>query len=241
MLQFKFSRALVASMLAAAALVIPFSNAGAAVFVGTFDPSFGGNLRDLGFRGQATFFVPDACLGTSGFVSNANPCSIGAMSMTAATVDLYRFDPIPLASPPLTLASATFAPPAASLFDVLLSYNSLTGQTSLLGVNTDVIGPRGVSVVDGAGPIYIGDIWLQFFQPQQIFNFASDFQAAVAPGSPAGAYLFACDPRGSGCAQIQSLPAQVTFVQIPEPATWGLVLAALAGSALVRRRASRNR
>ena len=242
MLHLKYFKPIVASLLAACAVAMPFGKADAAVYVGTFDPSFGGNLADLGFRGQATFFVPDNCLGTSGFVSNTDLCAGGNMSMTAATVDLYRFDPNPLAPPSPTLASATFAPPAASLFDVLLSYNSDTLQTSLLGVNTDVIGPRGVSVVDGAGSIYIGDIWLQFFQPQQIFNFASDFQAAVAPGSPPGAYLLACDPEvRPGCSQIQSLPAQVTFVQIPEPATWGLVLAALAGSVFVRRRASRGR
>ncbi len=242
MLHLKYFKPIVASLLAACAVAMPFGKADAAVYVGTFDPSFGGNLADLGFRGQATFFVPDACLGTSGFVPNGDPCSFGAMSMTAATVDLYRFNATPLAPPPPTLTSATFAPPAQSLVDVLLSYNLFTGQTSLLGVNTGEVGPQGVNVFDSGGTIYSGDIWLQFFQPQQIFNFASDFQAAVAPGSQPGAYLLACDPRVQGtCSQIQSNPAQVTFVQIPEPATWGLVLAALAGSVFVRRRDSRGR
>ena len=193
MLHFNRFKAIVASLLVACALATPFGKADAAAYVGTFDPSFGGNLAQLGFRGQATFFVPDECLGTSGFVSNTDLCAGGTMSMTSATVDLYRFNPTPLAPPPPTLTSATFAPPPVSLLDVLLSYNSFTGQTSLLGVNTDVIGPRNVSVFDTT-TIYSGDIWLQFFQPQQIFNFASDFQAAVAPGSQRGVYLFACDP-----------------------------------------------
>lgn len=243
MLHFKHFKSIVASLLAACAVAVPVGKADAAVFVGTFDPSFGGNLANLGFRGQATFFVPDACLGTSGFVVNANLCSNGAMSMTAATVDLYRFDLNLLAPPPPTLASAIFAPPAASLVDVLLSYNSFTGQTSLLGVNTGEVGPQGVNVVDSGGPIYSGNIWLQFFEPQFSINFSSDVLAfAVAPGSQRGAYLFACDPAvRDGCSQIQSNPAQVTFVQIPEPATWGLVTLALAGSVFVRRRASRGR
>ena len=239
MLQFKFSRALVASMLAAAARVIPFSKAGAAVFVGTFDPSFGGNLFNLGFRGQATFFVPDACLGTSGFVPNTvDSCAGGNMSMTAATVELYRYEPNTPNAP--TLDSATFATPAEPelLVDVLLS--SISGQTSLLGVNTGVIGSRQVDVVytttiedmPTTTTIYSGDIWLQFFEPP----FDSE-------GRSAGAYLYACDlPRVEGsCSRIRSDPAQVTLVQIPEPATWGLVLAALASSVFMRRRASRRR
>lgn len=240
MLHIKGFKAIVFSLLVVCALAVPFGKADAAVFVGTFDPSFGGNLDQLGFRGQATFFVPDACLGTSSFVSNTDTCSGGNMSMTAATVELYRFDPNLLAPPPPRLTSATFAPPAASLLDVLLSYNSLNGQTSLVGVNTGMFGPRNVNVFDTT-TIYSGDIWLQFFEPRFVIGGGTNGLARVSQGSPAGAYLFACDPRASGCSQIQSLPAQVTFVQIPEPATWGLVLAALAGSVFVRRRASRGR
>ena len=238
------TKSIAALLLGLAAVLAPVRHAGAALFVGTFDPSFGGNLADLGFRGQATFFIPDACLGQTGFlVSNSDPCSNGAMSMTSATVELYRFSN--LLAP--TLATTSFAPPPVSLIDALFGTAPLTGSPTLLGVNTPVVGPRLVNVADLLGSIYSGNLWLEFQQPQPISNFASEFlAAAVDPFAPAGAYLFACDPgpgptpsqdlSSPNCTQIQSNVATVRFARVPEPATAGLVLLAMAGIAAVRRR-----
>ena len=230
------AKAFAALFVGLAAVLAPVHQAGAAIFIGTFDPSFGGNLADLGFRGQATFDVPDACLGQTGFlVSNSDPCSNGGMFMTAATVELYRFSN-PLAP---TLATTSFAPPPVSLIDALFGTAPLTGQPTLLGVNTPVVGPRLVNVTDLLGSIYSGNLWLEFHQPDPtpILTLAS-----VSPFAAAGAYLFACDPSldqslsSASCTQIQSNVATVRFTRVPEPATAGLVLLAIAGIAVVRRR-----
>ena len=42
----------------------------AVIVIGKWDPSFGPAFPDLGWRGEATFFVPDACLAKSGWVFN---------------------------------------------------------------------------------------------------------------------------------------------------------------------------
>ena len=232
------AKAFAALFLGLAAALTPVRQADAAIFIGTFDPAFGGNLADLGFRGQATFDIPDACLGQTGFlVSNSAPCSNGAMSMTNATVELYRFSN-PLAP---TLATTSFAPPPVSLIDALFGTNPLNGQPTLLGVNTPVVGPRLVNVADLIGLIYSGNLWLEFHQPAP-FNGGVIGLLAVDPFAPAGAYLFACNPgiqqdtSSPSCAQIQSNVALVTFTRVPEPATAGLVLRAIAGIAAVRRR-----
>ena len=238
------TKSIAALLLGLAAVLAPVHQAGAAIFIGTFDPSFGGNLADLGFRGQATFDIPDACLGQTGFlVSNSDPCSNGAMFMTAATVELYRFSN-PLAP---TLDTATFAPPPVSLIDALFGIDPVTGQPTLLGVNTPVVGPRLVNVFDGS-TIYAGNLWLEFQQPAPLIILNTDSVSAFAsvPASAAaGAYLFACDPgiplqdlTLSSCRQIQSNVATVRFTRVPEPATAGLVLLAIAGIAVVRRRRS---
>ena len=237
------TKSIAALLLGLAAVLAPVHQAGAAIFIGTFDPSFGGNLADLGFRGQATFDIPDACLGQTGFlVSNSGPCSNGGMFMTAATVELYRFSN--LLAP--TLDTATFAPPPVSLIDALFGIDPVTGQPTLLGVNTPVVGPRLVNVFDG-GTIYAGNLWLEFQQPAPLIILNTDSVSAFAsvPASAAaGAYLFACDPflnqntSSSTCTQIQSDVATVRFTRVPEPATAGLVLLAFAGIAVVRGRRS---
>lgn len=234
MLKSTLAKGFAALFLGLVVTLVPTRQADAAVFVGTFDPSFGGNLDDLGFRGQATFFIPDACLGLTGFLlSNDSGCSNGAMSLTAATVELYRFSLNPL-DPTPTLASVAFAPPSQALIDVLLGVDPTSGQTTLQGVNSPVVGPQSVNVFDSVGTIYAGPLWLEFHQPDPNTIF-STFSAGAF--DPAGAYLFACNPDvTSSCAQIQSNPAQITFSRVSEPATPALVLAALAAVFGLRRR-----
>ena len=224
-----------AVFLGLAAVLAPVRQAGAAIYIGTFDPSFGGSLGALGFRGQATFFIPDACVGLTGFlVGNSHPCSGGAMSMTAATVELYRFIPSP-PTPQPTLATATFAPPAESLIDALFGSGG-----ALLGVNTLMVGPQVVNVNDGV-EIYAGNLWLEFHQPDP-FSDSDDVSVFAVSPLAAGAYLFACDPLvTTGCFQIRSNVALVDFTRVAEPATAGLVLLAIAGIVVVRRRCGSQR
>jgi len=71
----------------AAAYAAPSS---AAVIIGRWDPSFGAAFPDLGWRGEATFFVPDACLAKSGWVFNFESCSNFGMKILSADVEFYK-------------------------------------------------------------------------------------------------------------------------------------------------------
>ena len=57
---------------------------------GKWDPIFGPDFPDLGWKGEARFFVPNACLSHSGLVFNAESCSNSSMSLLSARVDFYK-------------------------------------------------------------------------------------------------------------------------------------------------------
>jgi len=58
-------------------------------FVGKWDPAFGSAFPDLGWRGEARFFVPDACLDESGWILNSASCSDFGMRIVSAEVEFY--------------------------------------------------------------------------------------------------------------------------------------------------------
>lgn len=62
----------------------------AIIVIGAWDPAFGSAFPELGWRGEAKFFVPDACLAESGWVFNFESCSGGAMKVLSAEVDFYK-------------------------------------------------------------------------------------------------------------------------------------------------------
>jgi hypothetical protein len=67
-----------------------FTPARAISVIGKWDPSFGAAFPDLGWRGEATFLVPDACLGESGWVLNSDSCSAFGMKIISAEVEFYK-------------------------------------------------------------------------------------------------------------------------------------------------------
>ena len=78
---------------AALALVTSLVLAGSAqalLFTGKWDPAFSADFPDLGWQGEAKFFVPDACLSLDGWVSNSDPCSMSGMRLLGAEIDFYR-------------------------------------------------------------------------------------------------------------------------------------------------------
>lgn len=75
------------SFLAALAWAAPGQ---AAIYTGDWDPAFGPAFPELGWRGQATFFVPDACLAQTGWVFNFASCSSFGMQLLSAEVDFYK-------------------------------------------------------------------------------------------------------------------------------------------------------
>lgn len=84
----KLRRAL-GTLLVAAGLACT-APAHAAVYHGAWDPSFGSAFPDLGWRGEARFFVPNACLAESGWVFNFESCSNFGMKILSAEVDFYK-------------------------------------------------------------------------------------------------------------------------------------------------------
>ena len=97
MMNKSLTKGLQALLLAGAGLLGLAGQSQAAVFVGSFDPPFGGNvtpLNQMGFRGQASFYVPDACLSEgNGFFNNfpdLYSCTdIDKIKMISAYVELY--------------------------------------------------------------------------------------------------------------------------------------------------------
>ena len=79
-----------ATAMAVASLVAFAPSAQAIQYTGAWDPSFGSAFPDLGWRGEATFFVPDACLSQSGWVFNFDSCSSNGMKLVSAEVEFYR-------------------------------------------------------------------------------------------------------------------------------------------------------
>jgi hypothetical protein len=84
----KLRRVFTAVVVVLASAYIAPSNA--AFIVGKWDPAFGPDFPDLGWSGEATFFVPDACLGKSGWVFNFEPCSNNGMKIVSADVEFYK-------------------------------------------------------------------------------------------------------------------------------------------------------
>ena len=86
------SRIFVRGLLALALVVgvTAVAPARAVTYVGQWDPAFGSDFPDLGWRGEVSFFVPNACLALTGFVSNANACSGFDMKFLGAEVEFYK-------------------------------------------------------------------------------------------------------------------------------------------------------
>lgn len=211
-------------LVAAAALFGAASPAQAVVYVGNFDPAFGAIFPNLGFRGTATFNLPAACDGLTGMFSNAAPgCGGGLMQITSASVDLYD-----IAAPTFVLQTMNFATPgtilSVTLSTPLLAPTLLTGVTS--GFSNSVLGT--ISQAQIASNNY---------------NFYLGFSGNTATlgYSAIGASLERCtggprQPNNSLCGFSETSPEVKFTAAIPEPETYALMLAGLAGMAFVARR-----
>lgn len=137
---------------AAAAVFGLAQSAQAAVYVGNYDPAYGGTLGGIGYKGSATFYIPDSCLSVFGaghldnFLYRNNACVGGDyMRMDSAHVDLYRL------SDNHVLGTVDYAPVAYGplntdvfgLYLERLTAGSATGKVT--GVNA-LLGPRAVAL-----------------------------------------------------------------------------------------------
>lgn len=217
--------------LALAAAAFGMVPAHSAIIVGTFDPTFGPGVPNLGYRGQATFFVPDACFANLGFVSNpGDPCSLGAMAVLSASVELYNIN---TPGEP-TVRTLAFNGAAYTVSGVLMAFDSGTGQNEVLGVATDL----GIGV-----PTNLVDPGPDLLNPADDINFNGTFWLGFL-ASPRSATLYTCNPAALApteppCpADSVGTSALTTFVRqraVPEPGGIVLVLAALAAAGLARR------
>jgi len=83
-----------ASAAAGVASLVAFAGqANAVSYVGSWDPAFGDDFQDLGWRGEAVFEIPKACLDLgAGIYTNLSPCASanGGLRITSAVVEFYQ-------------------------------------------------------------------------------------------------------------------------------------------------------
>lgn len=144
----------------------------AVIYTGDWDPAFGPAFPDLGWRGDATFFIPDACVGLSGLVFNFGQCS--GMKILEAEVEFYSLsDPAST-----TLETLVFDVPS----NAVVLANLDDGQ--LLGVVGGFTYSRPSALPLAGGPY--SEFWLGFLSDVPVlinstWGFISDFTSENRP------------------------------------------------------------
>ncbi|HKX44425.1 MAG TPA: PEP-CTERM sorting domain-containing protein [Burkholderiaceae bacterium] len=194
-------------------------SASAAVYAGSWDPDFGGSFSGLGWKGEATFYIPDSCLALSGLVSNGNACSGGGMQVLDAEVTFYDY-----ANPATVYETLTFTSLANTVLGMYV--DATTHQVS--GINTNFIGP----VQSLAGPAQGNYFDLVFQQAKVALYYTPD--TTYNPGTCASGPLAL-----EGCGVSVNIPT-MTITPVPEPSSYALLLAGLGAMGLVARRRRRG-
>ena len=185
----------------------------AVIYVGAWDPAFGSAFPQLGWRGEAKFFVPDACLAESGWVFNFESCSGGEMKVLSAEVEFYKLsDP----ANPLFQETLLFNDPTSLVLAMRIENGLLAG----LYATFDYFVPSTLAIAGGP----YTDFVLLFQDDLARMAFISD--------PPDGPKI-----KGISDANPSDGSPFITFRVVPEPASLGLVLIAAAsiGAALRRR------
>ena len=218
-------RSLLGSILLGAGLMTAATTSSAAIFRGSWDPSFGAPYPDLGYRGFADFFIPDECLESDGWFSDID-CDA---SLLAATVELYDFS----VGPDPVEEVVVFAPPPVEPDPVI---GVFIQSGALMGVDTSIFGPQ-----FGSASAYSGNLWLEFVSGQMPPPPILLFDTLDTPVPTSGAFLHACLPdegEASLCPEPEvrtTNPGVVTFQRIPEPGSLALIFGALAAGWIARR------
>jgi hypothetical protein len=203
---------------ARAALVVATGLACAApsqaiIVIGAWDPAFGPAFPELGWRGEAKFFVPDACLAETGLVFNFESCSGGEMKVLSAEVEFYKHsDP----TNPLYQETLSFDDPTS----LVVAMRIEDGQLAGLLATFDYFLPSTLSIAGGP----YTEFALQFWDDIAVMYYVSD-----PPNGPkTKGFSDRNPPDGSPF---------ITFRVVPEPGSLALfTLAALATGLAMRRR-----
>lgn len=195
----------------AAALGLPTGAANALSYASFFDPP--------DFEGNSTFFVADACLsGPDGFRTiNAN-CTFSWLTAEVTLKDEFSYDP----NDPYTFT--TFNPTPGTINNIYVENNALAG------VNSGRTVP--FAIANDPNPAF-NNIWefqYEFSGPLIILSHGSGgFGLGTVLGFQDGSQT----PFST--ANVQNF---TRILQVPEPGTLGLMLGALGGAWLARRRKS---
>lgn len=212
--------------------------ASAAFIVGTFDPQFGNGFTGLGWQGQVTIEMPDACLALGNATMLDAVCANTRIS--AVFVQLYDFP---------TKSSFDFLDFTGnmSLDNFRLSGGSLSGlDGGMIDPPSGWVPPTGglpASTVDQGYMNYL--YGLSFVGPDVFLRASSTTVVNFGiPGFPdIRDPTFGCPYDGDYAICTSQVTPQLQFPQappppgVPEPATLGLFAAALASAAWARRRA----
>jgi hypothetical protein len=203
-----------AAAAAATGILLLAGSANAIIFVGSWDPSFGPSLPNLGFRGQSTFDVSAGCLTSAGFHPEGGGCTI---SLLTASLDLYN--PNQVGTP--TLQTLIYAPPAILPDPITVVF--VNAALTVIGVSMNIIGPQ-FDTTPATG--YTGPLWLQFILDSE------------SGASNAFIYAGSCPIEGPCTPNLNtpSNPAAIRISQqIPEPGSLALLFGALGAGWLARR------
>jgi len=191
----------------------------AIIVVGAWDPAFGSAFPELGWRGEAKFFVPDACLGESGLVFNFESCSGGTMKVLSASVEFYKLsDP----SNPLFQETLSFDDPTSLVAAMKIEDGLLAG----LYATFDYFVPSALGIAGGPYTEFV----LLFEDNLALLAFISD----PPDGPKTKGISDRTTPDGSPF---------ITFRVVPEPSSLALTLLGLLAVAIgarVRSRASHH-
>ena len=227
MLNTRARAALVGAAVFVAAMLGGAESARAAIYRGNWDPAYGAPFTDLGWKGTATFFIPDACLSGTALVANSAACSSNGMKMLGANVSFYNatLDPLGLN----ILETLTYSPPAPYVYSMQVTNSVLTG------INTGFSDPAIASSSIAGSGFYSFD--LKFYVTRTGTGSVQLFHSPIGM-DPTCAYDYPgslnYDPR-CGFNDPGNAPT-LTLTLVPEPATVALVLAGLVAIGLTVRR-----
>jgi PEP-CTERM motif len=191
--------------------------ASATFVVGQWDPAYGAQFPNLGWRGTTTVFVDTSCLSLGpgyGFVANSVSCP---MSLVSATVEFYA-----LSNPVPTVETLTFT----GLMTVSgIQLDTLTG--ALDGVILSLSAP-----VLSTSPLAQVGSQQASFRLEQVYSPSDDRTFAQLYWS----VMNQCEPVVGGVNGPEQAAVRFSLRTVPEPGSLLLSGAALVLAGFVRRR-----